>query len=70
MTDEKAKEILEAVRRLDVTVRKENLETRAHIGNEVATVRNDGAITKNFASRVFTGIKRLLTKMGVKADDL
>jgi ribose 1,5-bisphosphokinase PhnN len=61
--EEAKKEILQ---RLET----ENKATRAHIGSEVETMRNDGAITKNFASRVFTAIKRLLTKMGVKSDDL
>lgn len=48
----------------------QNQQTRAHIGNEIATVRNDVATGKNFMSRTFTAIKRLLNKMGIGTDDL
>jgi len=51
-------------------VKQQNVETRNHIGSEVATVRNDAATYKNFASRTFTAIKRLLNKMGIGTDDL
>lgn len=51
-------------------VKQQNVDTRAHIGSEVATVRNDVATGKNFGSRTFTAIKRLLTKMGIGTDDL
>ena len=53
-----------------VRLNEQNKATRAHMANEVATIRGDGAIHKNFASRTFTAIKRLLEKMGVKTDDL
>ncbi len=48
----------------------ENRETRAHIGSEVATVRVDGAYTKNFSQRTLTAIKKLLNKFGIGTDDL
>jgi hypothetical protein len=48
----------------------QNKETRAHIGNEIATVRNERAHDKNFSSRTFTAIKKLLTKFGIGTDDL
>lgn len=70
MTDEKEDKVLEAIRHLRVEMRKEQVETRAHIGNEVATVRNDAAITKNFMGRVLTAVKKLLSKMGIASDDL
>lgn len=53
-----------------VRLNDQNKATRAHIASELETVRGDGAIHKNFASRTFTAIKRLLEKMGVKTDDL
>lgn len=48
----------------------QNQETRAHIGSEVATVRNDASTAKNLAGRMFTAMKRLLNKMGIGTDDL
>jgi hypothetical protein len=48
----------------------QNKATRAHIGNEVATLSADIAHAKSYASRTFTAIKKLLTKFGVGTDDL
>lgn len=62
--------IFDEIKKLRVELRQENQVTRAHIASEVATVRNDGEVTKNFAGRMFTGMKRLLEKMGIKSDDL
>lgn len=63
-------DIEDAKKAIIARLTQENKETRAHIGNEVATVRNDVAVEKNFASRTFTAIKRMLNKMGIGTDDL
>jgi len=77
MTDEKedrTDEVLHAIGVAKIEIMRslavQNQETRAHIGNEIATVRNDGAISKNLAGRMFTAMKRLLGKMGIGTDDL
>lgn len=76
VTDEKDRtdEVLHAIGSAKIeilrSVQVQNQETRAHIGNEVATVRNDGAITKNFMGRLLTAVKKLLNKMGIGTDDI
>jgi hypothetical protein len=56
----------EIIQRLD----DENKATRAHIGNEVATVRLDVAHSKNFAERTLKAIKRFLSRHGIGSDDI
>lgn len=51
-------------------ISEQNTETRAHIGSEVATLRGDVGHTKNFTSRTFTAIKKLLNRFGIGTDDL
>lgn len=48
----------------------QNKATRAHIGNEVATVRGDGAHYKNFMERLLKAMKRFLERHGIGTDDL
>jgi hypothetical protein len=48
----------------------QNRATRAHVGSEVATVRNDVAHTKNFMERMLKAMKRFLNRHGVGSDDL
>lgn len=54
------------LRRLD----EQNIATRAHMANEVATVRNDMGFMKSGLARLLKAIKRFLTKHGVNSDDL
>lgn len=75
MTDkDRTDEVLHAIGTAKTEILREvvtqNQATRGHIANEVATIRNDGAVTKNFADRTFTAIKRLLTRMGIGTDGL
>lgn len=48
----------------------QNLATRAHVGNEVATMRGDLGHTKNFMERLLKAMKRFLTRHGIGSDDL
>lgn len=51
-------------------INEQNTATRAHLANEVATVRNDVGFIKSGLARLLKAIKRFLTKHGVNSDDL
>jgi hypothetical protein len=48
----------------------QNRATRAHVGNEVATMRGDLGHTKNYMGRILSAMKRFLTRHGIGSDDL
>jgi uncharacterized protein HemY len=48
----------------------QNRATRAHIGNEVATMRGDVSHTKNYMERILKAMKRFLSRHGIGSDDL
>lgn len=52
------------------TTRDQNDATRAHIGTEVATVRNQMGFTRTYMEKLIKAFKRFLERMGISADDL
>lgn len=48
----------------------QNRATRAHVGNEVATMRGDVGHTKNYMERLLKAMKKFLTRHGIGSDDL
>ena len=54
------------IRRVD----DQNTETRAHIGSEVDTVRNDVSFLKTRMDQVVKAIRRFLERHGMRDEDL
>lgn len=50
--------------------REQNKETRAHMGNEIETVRGNSNYLKTRMDAVVKAIKRFIERHGMKADDL
>lgn len=48
----------------------QNRATRAHIGNEVATVRGHMSSIANYMERLLKAMKRFLNRHGIGSDDL
>lgn len=55
---------------IQTTNRDQNVQTRAHIGSEVGTVRNDQSVMKTRMGQVVNAIRRFLERHGMKSDDL
>jgi hypothetical protein len=48
----------------------QNLATRGHVGNEVATLRGDLGHTKNYMERLLKAMKKFLNRHGIGSDEL